>query len=407
MPSTEIYVQKNDGLELKVPVTVDTSAEGGWDSVKDRCARKLFKEEELYSIQGPHEIKMFRCPSGNDEESRRGKHGALRLLKQDSLWSVEIFGGPFRTKQDVGDELVRNITSAQRKLETQGGGGGVNGLGMVGGVDPGASMGVAGSMSDCFLDPNQHIHVTTFLPMLQHSENRHRGRNNRNENIYEDPPAEDYDSALGAMLRCRRWLQAFVAKGHKVTVLSMQSVLLPANHASPAAVLQKGPQSLYKGMYDERDVALSAASGCGGGIGSSASTTGATPNRNAADGSAVSGNVRSRPGTGPTRWVQGARVWFCFPTERTVHVKKRGGHIGLQPVRQEEGWIVVRALEGSPCAAAGMPVTAVYLTHVNEEDVSPHSFPSLAPKSKEAVTWETSVLPLVLESDTFSFTFFE
>jgi hypothetical protein len=225
MPSIDIFVQKNDGLELKARVTVDTSVEGGWDSVKDRCARKLFKEEELYSIQGPHEIKMFRCPSGNDEEARRGKNGALRTIKSDSLWSVEIFGGPFRTKQDVGDELVRNITSAQRSLETQGGlDSGMGALGMGGGS----------SMSNCFLDPNLHIHVTTFLPMLQHSER------SKHSNQPVAPQADDYDSTLGAMLRCRRWLQAFVAKGHSVQVLSMQSIMLPASHASPSAVLQKG-----------------------------------------------------------------------------------------------------------------------------------------------------------------------
>jgi hypothetical protein len=44
----------------------------------------------------------------------------------------------------------------------------------------------------------------------------------------------------------------------------------------------------------------------------------------------------------------------------------------------------VRALEGSPCAAAGMPsAQAVHLTHVNGHDVSPHSVPSLAEKSPE------------------------
>jgi hypothetical protein len=160
--SIEIFVQKNDGLEFKVSVAVDPQ-NGGWDSVKDRCARKLFKEEELYSIQGPHEIKMFRCPSGNDEESRRGKAGALRMLKTGSVWSVDIFGGPFRTKQDVGDELVRNITSAQHTMDAQGLGGSsmANHMG-----------GISSGLTACFLDPNIHIHVGTFLPMLKHSQAR-------------------------------------------------------------------------------------------------------------------------------------------------------------------------------------------------------------------------------------------
>ena len=214
--NVEIYVQKNDGLELKMPVSIDTSAEGGWDSVKYRCARKLFKEEELYSIQGPHEIKMFRCPSGNDEESRRGKSGALRMIRADTIWSVEIFGGPFRTKQDVGDELVRNITSATQSMESQG--------------LLGATLGGASRMSDCFLDPNIHIHVTTFLPMIKHPERFAQGT----------PSTDDYDCSLSAMLRCRRWLQTFAARGHKVQVMSIQSVLLPASHASPSAVLKRG-----------------------------------------------------------------------------------------------------------------------------------------------------------------------
>ena len=92
-----------------------------------------------------------------------------------------------------------------------------------------------------------------------------------------------------------------------------------------------GPQNLYNGVYD-------------------------TDESDAEAGASGSKKVASTPGgsgkgnDGSNRWMQCARVWFCFENERTVHVQKRGGHIGLQPVRQEEGWILVRALEGSPCA---------------------------------------------------------
>jgi hypothetical protein len=39
--------------------------------------------------------------------------------------------------------------------------------------------------------------------------------------------------------------------------------------------------------------------------------------------------------------------------------------------------------------------------------VSPHSFPSLAPpKSPDKVTWDGAVLPLISKTDSFSITFF-
>ena len=98
--------------------------------------------------------------------------------------------------------------------------------------------------------------------------------------------------------------------------------------------------------------------------------------------------------------------------ERTIVVRKKSGHVGLQPIRQEDGWIIVRALESSPCAEAGMPLEAVHLTHVNGHDVSPHSCPSLEQKhlpggsESSQVKWETSVLPHIASSDTCTFTFF-
>jgi hypothetical protein len=382
----KVYVQKNDGVEKPMAITVNTN-DGDWDMIKMQCARTLYTEEELFSIQGatsrdlsclmsdltsqvsagPHEIKMFRCPQGHNEEARKGKHGAAAMLTPESVWSVEIFGANFRSGEDLASELNRDLSMAQR----------------------GAAMGMMGSMStsasDCFLNEDLHIHVTTFLPSLQNPQKWGQGGT-------EAPQSEDYESCLIAMVRCRRWLQSFHKKGHKLTVLSLQSVLLPGTHAGPAAVVRRGPQALYKGVYSPDGETKT------GGAGSSSAAAAAAGGAGAA--------AASGPALPPLSMVQGVRVWFCFNQEKTIHVRKRGGHLGLQPVRQEEGWIMVRAIEGSPCEEAGMPLTTVYLTHMNGQDVSPHSFPSLAPKSPDKVTWDGAVLPLISQTDSFTITFF-
>jgi hypothetical protein len=47
----KVYVQKNDGVEKPVAITINSN-DGDWDVIKMQCARTLYTEEELFSIQG-------------------------------------------------------------------------------------------------------------------------------------------------------------------------------------------------------------------------------------------------------------------------------------------------------------------------------------------------------------------
>ncbi|KAG6965340.1 hypothetical protein JG687_00005475 [Phytophthora cactorum] len=51
-------------------------------------------------------------------------------------------------------------------------------------------------------------------------------------------------------------------------------------------------------------------------------------------------------------FVQVVRLWFSFDCEQTISVTKVNGALGLKPLRQQDGWIVVQALPGSPCFEA-------------------------------------------------------
>jgi hypothetical protein len=241
---------------------------------------------------------MFRCPQGHNEEARKGKHGAAAMLTAESVWSVEIFGANFRSSDDLANDLSRDLSMAQRGAA----------MGMVGGM--------SASASDCFLDEDLHIHVTTFLPSLQNPQ--------KWEPVTaETPGPDDYESCLIAMVRCRRWLQSFHKKGHKLTVLSLQSVMLPGSHAGPAAVVRHGPQALYKGVYSpEVENAKAGSSGSAISVGG-AGTAGA-------GGAASVAAAAVCPALPLTSLVQGVRVWFSFDQEKTIHVRKRGGHLGLQ-----------------------------------------------------------------------------
>ncbi|KAG3243966.1 hypothetical protein PI124_g11252 [Phytophthora idaei] len=150
-------------------------------------------------------------------------------------------------------------------------------------------------------------------------------------------------------------------------------ITLPLAAACPSAISQQGPRILYDGVY------------------------------------------HLDPDEMQRGFVQVVRLWFSFDCEQTISVTKVNGGLGLKPLRQQDGWIVVQALPGLPCFEAGMRRDEVYLTHVNGVDVSPHSFPAVGtgapqgqtPNQKTGqVTWQDSVVPLVDKCETCIFTFF-
>ena len=59
------------------------------------------------------------------------------------------------------------------------------------------------------------------------------------------------------------------------------------------------------------------------------------------------------------------------------------------------------ALEGSPCAAAGMPVNEpLVVTHVNGLDVCPEECRSTAERSAGGNSWGKAIVPLLMDDST-------
>lgn len=193
----------------------------------------------------------------------------------------------------------------------------------------------------------------------------------------------EYEDVLVTTRRAMEYVNKFRSLGRPVTVMSIQTCSLPVSAASPSAISKYGPRGLYQGVFE-------------------------------------AGAAELERG-----FVQAVRLWFSFDCEQTVSATKVRGALGLKPLRQQDGWIVVQALPDSPCFEAGMRRDEVFLTHVNGVNVSPHAFPAVGvsdsrPSSGEqpqqqqtqqqttyqAPSWKDSVVPLVEQSETCIFTFF-
>jgi hypothetical protein len=178
------------------------------------------------------------------------------------------------------------------------------------------------------------------------------------------PVASEYEDVLMTTSRAREYINRFRRIGRPITIISLQTVALPLAVACPSAISQHGARSLYAGVYHLNELDLQRG------------------------------------------FVQAVRFWFSFDCEQTISVTKVNGTLGVKPLRQQDGWIVVQALPGSPAFAAGMRGDEVFLTHVNGVDVSPHAFPSVCEQYASQISWKDSVVPLVEKTETCIFTFF-
>lgn len=195
------------------------------------------------------------------------------------------------------------------------------------------------------------------------------------------PLASEFEDVLVTTNRAREYINRFRRVGRPVTILSIQTTLLPLAVASPNVISHQGPRVLYEGVYT------------------------------------LSESDTQRG------FIQAVRLWFSFDCEQTVSVTKVHGALGLKPLRQQDGWIVVQALPGSPAFEAGMRGDEAFLTHVNGVDVSPLAFPAVGSQSRSGkqglagataasstgqthVSWKESVIPLVEKCETCIFTFF-
>lgn len=202
-----------------------------------------------------------------------------------------------------------------------------------------------------------HVHVGTWLPLLKRragvtiggAEGESWGTNagGGGSVIGIGYGGEEWEDVRETMARAQHFIDGFKSAGIRMTVVNMQTLMLPRNM-----------KSAYAGTFEGR----------------------------------------------PSSFQQAVRLWWSFPDEKTVTLHRdSSGLLGLTPVEVKGGggaigsWVIVTAVDGSPCAEAGVPVGEnSILTHVNGYDVSPPAYRSLAPLPfGGGEGWAAAVLPVL------------
>lgn len=213
------------------------------------------------------------------------------------------------------------------------------------------------------VEKTPHVHVGTWQPLLKRRAGVTLGGSDGDSGgggggaIGLGYGGEEWEDVRETMARAQRFVNGFRSVGIRVDSIGMQTVSLPRNI-----------KSAYAGTFDGR----------------------------------------------LSTFQQAVRLWFSFPDERTVSLKRPPlGDLGLTSVDTRGAgalgsWVTVAAADGSPCAEAGIPVGEnSILTHVNGLDVSPAAYRSLAPMPfGEGEGWAAAVLALEsVGGDTISLTF--
>ncbi|KAF4149842.1 hypothetical protein GN958_ATG00973 [Phytophthora infestans] len=360
-----VLVCKNDGSFEFEPAELHRLER--WSDVKMGLAHALYSEEELFAVGSADDIALYTFPNGIPAEECEDK--VKRLVQLDTRWVLDIFGSPFRQRSELRiqtDHEIRDVCQGTstpfQPLE-------VRRVSAMHHKLPISPLGNAayGSFHEANVEGYQepYIHIGTWVPVMV--------REKKTPLLLMKSSPAEYEDVLVTTNRARGYINNFRRAGRPVTIISIQTCTLPLAAACPSAISQQGPRILYDGVYH-----LS------------------------------SDEVQQG-------FVQAVRLWFSFDCEQTISVTKVNGAMGLKPLRQQDGWIVVQALPGSPCFEAGMRRDEVFLTHVNGVDVSPHSFPSVGTGASDEqasaqktgqVTWQDSVVPLVDKCETCIFTFF-
>ncbi|POM74073.1 Hypothetical protein PHPALM_9017 [Phytophthora palmivora] len=362
-----VLVCKNDGCFEFEPAELHRLDQ--WSDVKMGLAHTLYTEEELFAVSSPDDIALYTFPDGHLEEN--GDEAEL-LVQPDSRWVLDIFGSPFRQRSDLHIQTDHEIRGVRRGSATPFQPMEVRRTSAMHGVPTSGSLlsplgnAVHGGYHETNIEGyhEPYIHIGTWVPVMIKEKKA----------IALSPmkgSSAQYEDVLVTTNRAREYINNFRRTGRPVTIISIQTCTLPLAAACPSAISQQGPRILYEGVY------------------------------------------HLNPDEVQRGFVQAVRLWFSFDCEQTISVTKVNGALGLKPLRQQDGWIVVQALPGSPCFEAGMRRDEVYITHVNGVDVSPHSFPAVGtappqqsqtpaqPNQKTGqVTWQDSVVPLVEKCET-------
>ncbi|KAG3020619.1 hypothetical protein PC121_g11139 [Phytophthora cactorum] len=361
-----VLVCKNDGCFEFEPAEMHRLER--WSDVKMGLAHALYSEEELFAVGSADDIALYTFPDGLPTEESEDE--VKSLVQLDSRWVLDIFGSPFRQRSDLHIQTDHAICGVRRGSATAFQSMDVRRVSALHHSMPISPLGNAahGGFHETNVEGyhEPYIHIGTWVPVMV------REKKSTPLPLIKGSPAQ-YEGVLVTTNRAREYINNFRRAGRPVTIISIQTCTLPLAAACPSAISQQGPRILYDGVY------------------------------------------HLDPDEMQRGFVQVVRLWFSFDCEQTISVTKVNGALGLKPLRQQDGWIVVQALPGSPCFEAGMRRDEVYLTHVNGVDVSPHSFPAVGtgasqtqtPNQKTGqVTWQDSVVPLVDKCETCIFTFF-
>lgn len=104
----QVLVCKNDGGFEFVPAELE-DASGGWDDVKMALARALYCEEELFAVDSPDDIALYKLPEGEPdfEDDPIEVH-----VTAGSKWVLDIFSSPLRRTSDLNlqtDQAIRGM----------------------------------------------------------------------------------------------------------------------------------------------------------------------------------------------------------------------------------------------------------------------------------------------------------
>ncbi len=101
-------ISKNNGFLEYEEVIIDVPTSPTVDQVKLLWARSMYEEEDLFTLEGPHEIKLYHMPHGEDmDELTSSNMSQLQswIRETPSQWVLDIFGRPLVTSVESSMDI--------------------------------------------------------------------------------------------------------------------------------------------------------------------------------------------------------------------------------------------------------------------------------------------------------------
>ncbi|ETV98815.1 hypothetical protein, variant [Aphanomyces invadans] len=272
-----VQISKNNGfleykeVEVDVPIG-DNEGMVSVDEVKLRWAHAIYAEEDLFTLEGAHEIKLYHMPLGHDVDSIEPSQLQAWISTSMSQWVLDIFARPLITSA-IGSAINIDTTTADspRLVITRAN------------ATPSKAALTSSRAHVPRCDP--HWHVGTWVPQLNTSRSDRRDSSSASTSFIggiigtaRGHVQNEYEDILQTTFRAQETLRKFAGIGKPVTTHSVQTTLLPLAMACPSAISRHGPHVLYQGVYNLMETELQRG------------------------------------------FVQAVRIWFSFDNEQTVEV---------------------------------------------------------------------------------------